>query len=1006
MSVDPRTQSLFDAIAATNYSQVKRAIDSGVSVNSQNDRGQTPLAVACKQGNLEIVDFLVASGGQMQVDRGQALTDNRFVDLTATAEKPARVVPVLGDWDFQSVLFQTDSSTVSELPESPVRDREIAYEDLIELIHQAPSDEPAEIEVVERERIGSIAGDRPPERLAETSIPVASVPTNGQKINSIVSDWQEAASDPEATYTFDLDEVFATNEQRSASPVDLPQHKSIGIDRLFDEDVTITSFQQPMGMAVSKSISSEREQTTIDRPQAELPGYGEMFDEEMTMTSIKQPDEIGRGSSAAIDWAAGATYAFDLEADLNRLSSGGEADPDRLTMRMDEWEEGETYAIDELPDFGAIGEPTNPDLNAIARTSADTSLESLHDSIDAGETYAIDLDDLIGGDRSRIVLDLTANPNEADLPIDPINWEEGETYAIDLGDLGDNRSDESIDPGSLRGAHLLGDLDSTFLPVIGGDDGADFDPDTQTSTDIFGRSQTATADESDDLSPVYDENATNTSLMAAVIAGDLDLASQAVEARASLDRYDWHLGYSPLGMAISRGHVDIVRFLLDAGANPRTGSLTTTALGLAAEQGEAEIIQMLLPRGIDANEPVGQDGWTALLAAIGHGHRSVVQLLVTAGANVNIWSRGETPILLAAKCEEREIYNYLYPLIGTALRLCADRDGEQLLQTTRKRRIREQNRPVEKFIEVATAGNIYEVNRAIEFGIEIDAIGACGHTALMAAAYYGHRSVIKVLLAAGADPNLLSDGYDGLGFGMTALMFAASSFFASDRHLVAKQLVMAGADVNQQGAGSKTAIMYAALAGAGYRTCVETLISAGADLDLRDDRGHTVLSLVAAAENYQMFNLLLQAGASTEGLESIQLIQAATIGNLDRVQSLLSARVNLDLDRGAAIGNAAAAGHTQVVDLLIRAGANVNLSNNSGFTPIASAAHAGYREIVRLLIEAGADIQAPAGSINSYSALEYAQMGMYQFVGAAQKDDRDDRQHAEIVRMLEQLQAR
>ncbi len=1002
MSVDPRTQSLFDAIAATNYSQVKRAIDSGVSVNSQNARGQTPLAVACKQGNLEIVDLLVASGGLMQVQgsRGQALTDDRFVEITAAAEPQSRVVPVLGDWDFQSILFETDSIAASELPESPVRDREIAYEDLIELIHQAPTEEPAEIE-----RFVSIGGDRPQERLAERAAnPFTSTPTTGQKINSIVSDWHEAASDPEATYTFDLDDVFAANEQKSAPPVDLHQMESSGRDRMFDEDMTITSLQKPMGRAASQSTSSEREQQSIDRPQTQLPSYSEMFDEEMTMTSIKQPDQLDLGSSAVIDWEAGATYAFDLEADLNRLSSDSEAEPDRLTMRMDEWEEGETYAIDEMPDFGAVGEPTNPDLNAIGRTVVAAPLDSLQDSIDAGETYAIDLDDL---DRSGIVLDLTANPNEADLPIDPINWEEGETYAIDLGDLGSsNRSDTSIDPSLLRRAHLLGDFDATFLPVIGGDDGADFDPDTQTSTDIFGRSQTTTADESDDLSPVYDENATNTSLMAAVIAGDLDLASQAVEARASLDRYDWQIGYSPLGMAISRGHVDIVRFLLDAGANPRTGSLTMTALGLAAEQGEAEIIQMLLPRGIDVNEPVGQDGWTALLSAIKHGHRSVVQLLVTAGANVNIWSRGETPILLAAKCEEREIYNYLYPLIGTALRLCADRDGEQLLQTTRKRRIREQNRPVEKFIEVATAGNIYEVNRAIEFGVEIDAIGACGHTALMAAAYYGHRSIIKVLLAAGADPNLLSDGYDGLGFGMTALMLAASSFFARDRHLVAKQLVAAGADPNQQGAGGKTAIMYAALAGTGYRTCVETLISAGADLDLRDDRGHTVLSLVAAAENYQMFNLLLQAGASTEGLESIQLIQAATIGNLDRVQSLLSARVNLDLDRGAAIGNAAAAGHTQVVDLLIRAGAHVNLSNNSGFTPIASAAHAGYLEIVRLLIEAGADIQAPAGSINSYSALEYAQMGMYQFVGAAQKDDRDDRQHGEIVRMLEQLEAR
>jgi ankyrin repeat protein len=945
MSVDPRTQSLFDAIAATNYSQVKRAIDLGVSVNSQNERGQTPLAVACKQGNLEIVDLLVASGAQMQV---QSIPQSLSVGGVSANRAPVeQVVPVLGDWDFQSILFESDSANESELPESPVRDREIAYEDLIELIHQPAANSATEVEQLVPIG-GNVAKERLGQRVLDPGISSVSAPTAGQNLNSMAAAWPQE-SDPEATYTYDLDEVFAANEKPT---------------------------------------------TSVDLPAAKLSNADGMFDEELTMTSLERP-------ASGLGWEASATYAFDLGADLDRLTSDEQEDPDRL-MQVGEWEEGETYAIDDLDHFGGV---VNRAEIAIDLTSREDDSSNLDRTIDTskweeGETYAIDLDEI---DAHSIDFDLTGGNRIEE--IDPSKWEEGETYAIDLGEIGNPYQFTAEMNLGIDSPHMLGDFDATFLPAIGGDDGADFDPDTQTSTDIHGHGQTDTEDEVDSA-PFYDENATNTSLMAAVIAGDLDLAGQAVEARASLDRYDWNLGYSPLGMAIDRGHADLVQFLLDQGANPQAGSLTTTALGLAAERGEAEIIQMLLPRGIDVNEPVGQDGWTALLAAIKHGHRSVVQLLVTAGAKVNIWSRGETPILLAAKCEEREIYNYLYPLVNTALRLCADRDGEQLLQTTRKRRIREQNRPVEKFIEVATAGNVHEVNRALEFGIEIDAIGAQGHTALMAAAYYGHRSVMKILLAAGADPNILSDGYEGLGYGMTALMFAAGSFFASDRQMVAKQLVAAGADVNQQGAGGKTAIVYAALAGSGYRTCVETLIAAGADLDLRDDRGHTVLTLVAAAENYQMFNLLLQAGASTDGLESIQLIQAATIGNLDRVQSLLSARVNLDLDRGAAIGNAAAAGHTQIVDLLIRAGANVNLSNNSGFTPIASAAHAGYGEIVQLLINAGADIQAPAGAINSYSALEYAQMGMYQFVGAAQKDDREDRQHAEIVRMLEQLESR
>jgi ankyrin repeat protein len=471
-------------------------------------------------------------------------------------------------------------------------------------------------------------------------------------------------------------------------------------------------------------------------------------------------------------------------------------------------------------------------------------------------------------------------------------------------------------------------------------------------------------------------------------------------------------------MAIDRAHLEIVECLLKAGANPHCGSTATTALGLAAENGEAEIMQLLLARRVDVNTPIAPDGWTALLAAIQNGHRSIVQLLVNAGANVNVWSRGETPIILAAKCEERDIYNYLYPIVNTAIRLCADRDGEHLLQATHKRRIRQQNRPIEKFIEMATEGNITEITRAIEIGIEIDELGAKGHTALMVAAYYGHRSVVNALLAAGADPNLLSDD-NGLGAGMTALMLAAGSFFASNRHQIAKLLIAGGADVNQRGVGGKTAIFYAALAGAGYQDCVEVLIAAGADLDLHNDRGHTVLTSVATAENYSMLNLLMQAGASTEGLASIQLIQAAAAGNINRVRALLTTTVNLDLDRGAAIGNAAAAGHTEIVELLIKAGANVNLTDKLGFSPIASAAYSGYSEIVNLLIEAGADIQAPASESQSYSALEYAQMGLYQFdtrslTSAAQKEASSrselpqpaDLQHDQIIRKLEQLVSR
>ncbi len=972
MSVDPKTQSLFDAIATANYDRVKQEIDAGASINQPNDSGQTPLAVACRQGNFNIVDLLVTAGAQMQVQSEQILSRSPVSD---------RQIPLECLVDLLDRPDRDDMTKIDpDLIESPIHDREISFESLIDTIHRPTQHNVTEIELdslefssrdreisfenlidlIERpvqNKMTEIEQIIPLQPQSATKIlspltPTTPTPTtlkHNTALHEIAANQHNLSSDEDAemTYTFDLDEVFSNNQ--------------------FDDQGSLTQSEllinSDFAAPISRKSANEVESTT--------------------------------------NFAANETYAFDLSSDLDRLTAEANEEPDRLSAPIGDWDEHETYLFDELASltsevkmadnetyvldgFADLSPAINlaenkPDhLQQPAKSiefdqlfAIDQAGSAAAEMIEDGETYAIDLDDL--------------NLSESIALMHPVNSVSSLDFAVSSPQTDQSDSELDLIPETFPAIVQAGVLPADEDEV-----------DTQTSTDIFGQSP---APQEDQAGLTYEENATNTSLMSATIDGDLLLVQQAIEAGANLDRYDWNLGYSPLGMAIDRGQLEIVQCLLAAGANPHSGSTSTTSLGLAAERGEVEIIQMLLPRGIDVNAPVSQGDWTALLSAIKNGHRSVVQLLVTAGANVNVWSRGETPILLAAKCEERDIYHYLHPLVNTAIRLCADRDGEQLLQATRKRRIREQDRSVEKLIEMATIGNIDEVSRAIEIGLEVDEIGAKGHTALMAAAYYGHRAIVAHLLKAGADPNLLSDD-DGLApAGMTALMLAAGSFFSSNRQQIIKLMISGGADVNQRGTGGKTAIFYAALTGAGYIDCVETLIAAGCDLDLQDDRGHTVLSSVAAAENYPLFNLLMQAGASTDGLGSIQLIQAAGAGNTDRVQSLLATKVNLDLDRGAAIGCAAAAGHTKIVELLIHAGANVNLRDQLGFTPIASAAYAGYGEIVQLLIAAGADIQAPAGESQSYSALEYAQMGLYQF-------DRADLQHAQIIQILQKLGAR
>jgi ankyrin repeat protein len=926
MSVDPQTQSLFDAISAVNYDRVKLIIDSGVAINSLNDQGQTPLMAACKRGSLEIVDLLIAAGAQKEASPDSAITD----------------AEVTYAFDIDEIFAA--SETANQPPN--------------QLSNQA-----ATLEIA----------NNTSEMFVDSELTLTSLNNNSA---------QQVEFEASETYAFDL---------------------SRDLDRLsFESQADPDCLSVPMG---EWDADETYAMDNFDSLIPELDNFAVKSAEQGFIADPHNQVFVVDVAAMRKSTATANQPAPTIEARNNQQSIAD----------LDDLGEGETYAID-LDDLnlGRLIDGIHDDAS-----SRQPAQSQPIDDLGEGETYAIDLDDLNLGrlidgihDHDQAVSGFSRpgdQPQQHSNQLDQ-DWAEGETYAVDLSDLSLNLLMDSIDADndSMSVTPTLPDIDSSLFPIIAGDDEPDFNIDEEESTDIFGQS----AQKQADLAPRYDENATNTSLMAAVIDGDLNLAQQAIVAGASLDRYDWNLSYAPLGMAIDRGYPDIVECLLKAGANPHCGSTSTTALGLAAENGETQIIQLLLARKVDVNMPIAAEGWTALLAAIKNGHHAVVQLLIAAGANLNIWSRGETPVLLAAKCEEREIYNYLYPLVNTTIRLCADRDGEQLLQSTHKRRIRQQNRPIEKFIAMATEGNIDEVKRAIEIGVEIDELGSKGHTALMAAAYYGHQAIVQVLLAAGADPNLISDDH-GLGNGMTALMFAVSSFFASNRQQIAQLLITGGADVNQRGAGGKTAIFDAALTGSGYLDCVETLITAGADLNLHNDRGHTVLTSVAAAENYAMLNLLMQAGASTAGLESIQLIQAAGSGNLERVKSLLVNKINLDLDRGAALGNATAAGHTQIVELLIQAGANVNLTDKLGFSPIAIAAYSGYGEIVNLLIAAGADIQAPAGEVQSYSALEYAHMGLYQFdarfanvqraTANSNLEQPVDLQHDQIIRQLEQL---
>jgi ankyrin repeat protein len=98
-----------------------------------------------------------------------------------------------------------------------------------------------------------------------------------------------------------------------------------------------------------------------------------------------------------------------------------------------------------------------------------------------------------------------------------------------------------------------------------------------------------------------------------------------------------------------------------------------------------------------------------------------------------------------------------------------------------------------------------------------------------------------------------------------------------------------------------------------------------------------------------------------------ELIHAAAAGDSSKVLQLLNSGVNVnaaferddsELSGMTALMAASSRGHSELVQLLIKRGANVNLKHYSGTTALMSAAGSGDESTVKALLDAGADVNA------------------------------------------------
>ncbi|XP_041378923.1 ankyrin repeat domain-containing protein 50-like [Gigantopelta aegis] len=184
-------------------------------------------------------------------------------------------------------------------------------------------------------------------------------------------------------------------------------------------------------------------------------------------------------------------------------------------------------------------------------------------------------------------------------------------------------------------------------------------------------------------------------------------------------------------------------------------------------------------------------------------------------------------------------------------------------------------------------------------------------------------------------------------------------------------------DDNEKG---RTALMIASKGG--HEQVVQTLVSAGVNVNIQDNNGYTALMLASKLGNTNLVEVLLKENADVniQNEDNYTALMLASLNGYAQVAELLlneNADVNIQTTNGVtALMLAVANGHTQVVELLLTKSGDLNAQNDNGLTalmlaslrdspdaplvlgltPLMVASSCGHVDIVDALIQTGANV--------------------------------------------------
>ncbi len=232
----------------------------------------------------------------------------------------------------------------------------------------------------------------------------------------------------------------------------------------------------------------------------------------------------------------------------------------------------------------------------------------------------------------------------------------------------------------------------------------------------------------------------------------------------------------------------------------------------------------------------------------------------------------------------------------------------------------------------AMGGRLEEVSSLIEDGADVNVPHKTFQgTPLQYAASGGKKDVAELLIESGA----VVDSVDS--FGRTPLMWAASS----GQTEMAKLLLKHKADVKAETQTGWTAFRYAVQS---EKADLVKLFQGKVSFDLLDKEGFSAVHRAASGGHVKAVETLLEAGADVN--------------------------VRQETYQGTPLQYAANEGHAEVAKILLKGKAKIDAVDTFGRTPLMWAAMAGKKDVAEVLLSKDADVNAKTGT--GWTALEYA----------------------------------